>query len=794
MADEIRKVVTVDVSGAVDSLEEMRREVETSGYSFKSLGDAKKYIDMLRASLIDLEDDSDEYEDRVKEIDTVQQKLNKAMKVTGTTLKSAEGSYNALSKKMSDLKKAFKQTNDEAERKVLAKEIASINNQLKEMDASIGNYQRNVGNYQQAFTAGITGIAEKIEALGNPLAIAKNGVIALSNAFKSLIANPVGAAIMVIVGALAALKKGFEADEVANNSLKKAMAAFEPIINMVTNAFAGFARVVGKIAENVIPALVNGVYKAGSAMMTLLNKVGLVSDEKLAAFRKSIDLQKEAVKTSVELADREIKLEETRRKNQVETAKKELEISELRAKAADKDKYTAAERQKFLEQAVQNEREINQAKLDLAQEEYDIAKKRSEMSVNNKADNDALAAAEAKLYETRKEFADKERGLIKEISKTKKEQAAVNKAYLADEAKTAAEAAKLLEEQAKKVEAIKERLNLFGLTGGEKDLIKLKKQYDEELALMQQFNEDTTKLTEEYQQNVAGAISGETEKRELKSLKDGYELKKLIIENTIKDEERKNIELAKLDEDYLYEQKKLYDGLLNTENLSPEKQEEYAGIIEMLTQRMIAAKQKKDEADEAFHQREKSRIEEEIEMYSELADAIGSILGSVADMWQNSIERKIEAGEISQEEGEKEFDRVKALQIAVATISTLTGAVSAFMKAQETYPQPYGLIVGAASAAAVTAAGIAEIAKIKSTTIGGGGSLSESSSTGAAAPTPEATSYTPSYSTNITGQSETVDLANAVTSGQQSQRVYVVESDIQEAGKRVQVVEAESTF
>ena len=259
-----------------------------------------------------------------------------------------------------------------------------------------------------------------------------------------MIANPVGAAIMLIVGALAALKKGFEADEEANNSLKKARAAFQPIINMVTNAFAGFARVVGKIAENVIPALVNGVYKAGSAMMTLLNKVGLVSDEKLAAFKKSIELQKEAVKTSVELADRENKLNETRRQNQVETAKKELEISELRAKAADKEKYTAAERQKFLEQAVQNEREINQAKLDIAQEEYEIAKRRSEMSVNNKADNDALAAAEAKLYETKKEFADKERSLIKEISKTKKEQAAVNKAYLADEAKTAEEAPRYL--------------------------------------------------------------------------------------------------------------------------------------------------------------------------------------------------------------------------------------------------------------------------------------------------------------------------------------------------------------
>ena len=186
MADEIRKVIEVDVSGAVGSLDDLRDEVVSAGYSFKSLGDAKKYIDALRASLIDLDETSDEYAERVEEIDKVQDKLNKALKATGSRLKDAEGSYNALSKKMSELKKAFKATNDEAERKVLSKQIVEINDQLKQMDASIGNFQRNVGNYEAAFTKGLAGISKEIEALGNPLAIAKNGVIALGNAFKIL--------------------------------------------------------------------------------------------------------------------------------------------------------------------------------------------------------------------------------------------------------------------------------------------------------------------------------------------------------------------------------------------------------------------------------------------------------------------------------------------------------------------------------------------------------------------------------------------------------------------------------
>ena len=321
MADEIKKVIEVDVSGALDSIDDLRDEVVSAGYSFKSLGDAKKYIDRLRASLIDLDETSAEYAERVDEIDKVQDKLNKAMKATGDKTKDAEGSYNALSKQMSELKKAFKATNDEAEREVLAKQIVNINDQLKEMDASIGNYQRNVGNYEAAFTDGLLNIAAKVKALSDPLSIATKGVNALGKAFKALITNPVGAFIMAIVVAVKALKKGFEGSETATNSLKRAFSALQPIMNAISNVFTGFANIVGSIAEKAIPALVNGLQKASDWMMSLLNKLGIVSDEKLESFRKSIEAQKEAVKTTQELTDREIALTERKRKFQVDEAK-----------------------------------------------------------------------------------------------------------------------------------------------------------------------------------------------------------------------------------------------------------------------------------------------------------------------------------------------------------------------------------------------------------------------------------------------------------------------------------------
>ena len=81
--------------------------------------------------------------------------------------------------------------------------------------------------------------------------------------------------------------------------------------------------------------------------MTLLNKIGIVSDEKLENFKKSIEAQKAAVEVAQELTDREIKLTERRRKFLVDEAKQEMEISELKAKAADKDKYTDEENKRM---------------------------------------------------------------------------------------------------------------------------------------------------------------------------------------------------------------------------------------------------------------------------------------------------------------------------------------------------------------------------------------------------------------------------------------------------------------
>ena len=842
MADEICFVITVDVSDSIDNLDELREKVVSAGYSFSSLKSAKNYIDRLRASLIDLDETSEEYEERVEEIDKVQDKLNKAMKATGDKAKDAEGSYNALSKKMSELKKAFKETNDEAERDKLAKQIVGINDQLKEMDASIGNYQRNVGNYEGAFTKGLAGITSQIQALSNPLAIAKNGVNALGKTFKALITNPVGAFIMAIVVAVKALKKGFEQSETASNSLKKAFSAFQPVINAINNAFTGFAKLVGNIAEKAIPALVNGLMKAGDWMMTLLNKIGIVSDKKLNEFRKSIEAQKEAVKVTQDLTNREIELTEKRRKFQVNEAKTEMEVAELKSKAADKDKYTAKEREKFLNQAIAKERKLNDEKLALAQEEYDILKKRSELTDNDAETNDALAEAEARLYNTKREYYAKEKELIAQ-------KVAAGQELSAEEKKNAEKADEFKDEELKKIEEIQNRTELSQLSSKDRELKILEDKYKEEKALLEKYGKDTTQLTKEYEaqrQEIINKNGGDKAKeineraiqslmngtdRQLDVLKKRYEEEKKLLEangidtvNLTKEYERqvaeakagegegkikdindnsalerdiadktifieleKKEKLLQIERERLEGTKAIYEELYKLDDLSEEKKQEYADKIKEIDAALVENSHNTKEV-------QKAQAQDLINTYNQVSQSIGELMNNVAEIWQDSIKQRVKNGKITEEQGKKEFENSKKLQIATAIINGLAGVATAVSTAMSLGPIT-GPIVGAANSALVIATTAAQIAKIKSTTFdGGGSSIDGDISSAAATPTNAAVEYTPKYSTNVTGNSETVNLANAVSEKQKDTRVYVVESDINEAGKRVEIREAESTF
>lgn len=188
------------------------------------------------------------------------------------------------------------------------------------------------------------------------------------------------------------------------------------------------------------------------------------------------------------------------------------------------------------------------------------------------------------------------------------------------------------------------------------------------------------------------------------------------------------------------------------------------------------AKEEADKEAELILKKENSR---KAAMQSTI-DFTAGMLSQIADMY-----------EANDKSAKKNAKKIKALRIASALIDTISGAVGAFMRASETYVAPYGQIIGAAAAATVTAAGMANIAKMRSTpeedASGSSAPSVSSASTPAVVQAPELTTQVSQVRT-VTSASEE-DRLNAMT---YDRRVVLVTSDLElkQNQQRVQVAEA----
>ena len=183
------------------------------------------------------------------------------------------------------------------------------------------------------------------------------------------------------------------------------------------------------------------------------------------------------------------------------------------------------------------------------------------------------------------------------------------------------------------------------------------------------------------------------------------------------------------------------------------------------------------------------RETEAIDNYtSAVQDSLGGIsqiLGDVASAWETSIQAQVDAGEISEEEGEKQMESMRGIQSAIALINALSSAVSSYNSLASI---PFvGPALGAAAAAAALASGIAQVVAIQKVKKGDKGS---GDSTRYAEVTPTQTDYNPQGITNVTGEQETQNLANAMTKS----NIWGSVKDIDAAQSKVKTRDKEATF
>lgn len=647
-----------------------------------NLKEYKEYIDNLKGSLLALDKDSDQYKENAKALKEAQQKLNEVMDVAKGKGEAVAGSYDALSKEMSELKKQFKATGDEAERAQLAVRINEINNQLKEMDASVGVFSRNVGNYKNAFEDAFKNVMGNLDQISPELGnigkqisslvpLIKKSVTAATTGLKGVKAAIAGTGVGLLVVALGLLVENWDkvSDAIANwlPWMKKANAETEAQVKANTDLLE-----VNKEATKEMDFQARVMQAQGKSTLQIL------------AYKKA--------ETEALLANTQAQIAETNAK-----------IASLKAHS-------------WLERLLKGEnkqiRNLEESLKSLTSEQ------------------DALTESLTKLGQdiTIEEINIKAKGGSIEVEG--------------------------------KLTPILNRLEEFGLD--EIELLKLQTErrkkelelrYEAEKKLLEKNGIDTTTLTIEY------------------------------VDNLIKIEDEYNAAVLQKQQDA--DAAQINELLSNSESIEDILEGLFDYELMMQEARNIAAAA----LDAQRAEDEKKALEERKKNISSFASSTADIIGMVADAWESSVKSQIESGKLSEEEGKKQFEQIKAMQTAVAIINTLSAGVAAYdgiVKATG----GWGLAAAIAQMVAVIGTGMAQVAKIQSTTLGTRNT--QITSVGTPNLGSIVNDYQPNYVQNITNATETEQLANALTKN--PIQAYVVESSVTAKQELARSRENETTY
>lgn len=732
MADIKTKVLEIDTGGAITNIKEF-----------------KEHIEDLKGKLLGLEKGTEEYNEVAKELRSSQEKLNEVMDVAKGRGEAVAGSYDNLVATMRELKKAWRATGDETERANLGEQILNINNQLKELDASTGNFQRNVGDYANAFTKAFenvtAGISSSIPAVGK-----------LSTAFKGLLANPVVAFFAAISAAIMAVVNSMKNSESQMNRFKVATAGVKVVVDGLKNVLSKVSEAVVTLTEKISQLIVKSITK----LKTVFEKFGW---DKWAG--KMGDIL-EKIEDYTELEKKEVDLLEKRRKIAVEIAKTDNQISELRSKIDDKEKYSEQERLKFIDEWEKAEKRRAQLAVDLAREEYNAIKKRNSLTESGTKDLDAENDALVALINAQGNYSDalirvnkQKSSLLSQISAQAKQEAKEAKQQMKDDIKELVSDTK---------NAVQEIQTIF-----ESKKIKLDFEFD--LANLK----DT--------KNAEGGLKALF--KDFNAFNDIFTTKDIDIalQRTI-DYNNQVLQLTKeKNEAIIAENQKLLDALPDSPDAAEKRVEAEKAISDAKiniqnaeTENILSNLEAQDNAEQKLSERRNQRTK----LFTDGLQSVANMINMVAQYQHQQIQQDYKDGKISEATAKKRFEDTKKMQIASAVINMAAGVVTAISQAQQLGPIA-GPIAAAVNAAAVITAGAIQIAQISKTKFGDG--TANTTTPNVAEITNE---YTPQYTQNITADTELSELSNAIN----SRPAYVSVTDINEVQNKVKVTEQETSF
>lgn len=776
--EQVLKVSTLDavknVTDLKNNISELKRVI--NGWTETTEEDGKKVVKTFEGLSIG----SKEYQQAIKQLNENQAALRNAMHGTAASLDevreaakgaSKEGieldattgklvtdndaalqSYNGLVKTLANLKEEWRATTDATERAALGEKINAVNNQLKELDASVGVYGRNVGSYQNI----VDQLGNSLKNLGTFAPNVSRGLGGITTGLKALSATPA----IAILGLLARILE----------EVIKALKSSEEGVESVTAVFGAFSG-IGDTVTAILQKVAEGAGWLARQFVNLLEKLNLVNDK---------------MKEKQAIVKEEIRIAREQRDATMKNADAERDIAELRAKSVDKLKYSTQERIKFLEEANAKEAEIADRARKAAKDEYELIKRRNALTKSSAEDMKAEADAYAKMVAADTNYQKKIRENISQITAARKEAASEAKQRQKEQqdatrARLDAEKEMLNLELSLLAEGTQERLNKqkelsekeYEITiNSARAKITNQEELNKQLELLEKIhNAELEKMDFEFAEAQAQKVT-EAQAREIA---DQEARKQARLE--FQDWEREQEALGQENRLTLVQENQFQEmeNEVALREWQLEKVREY-GQLEGETEAEFRARELA--AEKAFYDAKKKQRDGWLNTMVSAAGAVSGILGSIADMYESNTEMT-----------EAEAKKAKNLRIASATIDMLQGAVTAYAGAHS-LGVPMGPIIGAINAAAVVAAGMANISKIKATDINkdsSGGSASATIPAAVAAP-----SVVPQVqeTRTITSASEE-DRLNQMAS---EHRVYILSSDLEANREQTRARVAETTF
>jgi hypothetical protein len=599
-------------------------------------------------------------EAEIKSFKVAEKDLSAILSVSDRQWRTYSDSIRGQAAQLADLKNQYisltKAERDSAGGKDMLKKLMELDAQVKENDASMGNFQRNVGNYPKVFDlsgtsvgkfqsmlSGLGGTSTTVGGVvGTAFGTMKTQAISLGKAFLT---PPIGLIVVVLSAIMFAVQKvvqAFKKNDEASTQLEQALSSLTPIAEGISWVFDKLALVLSKVFL--------GIGKVISSVLSL------------------IPAYKDAAAAANELVVAQDNLEQTERDYTISSAKNNAEIARIKKEAVNTQKYTNKEIEEMLQRADDLEMENLQNDKNRKEESLRLLKAKAKQEKDTSdATADAIAAAEAAKYQAEESYYSGTMRLASKANAAREKQASQNaaaaKAAAAERQKeienqeAAAEKAIQISKQLEDamVEAIESQIEReiaaeklatqrkIDELNAETDLTAEAVKNRNALIKQLKINSDakikelTDKNAKEEQEKLVDAeaeklrIKNEAAGKEAKNLEDLADRKRQIMEN--------EFNAARLNLERLHADEKSFADLALTE-----AQTEAQALITMdaatkaalyqseaeYTADVIEAKRKIVEATDAVITAEHRQLEQQVESIQAFGDAISSVLSEMA--------------------------------------------------------------------------------------------------------------------------------------------------------------------